>query len=131
MNDRGQVTGTSWSYHGLHAFLYSNGQMMDLGTLGGHESIGYAINDHRQVVGLSYITTGLEHALLDNNGQMLDLNNLIDPALGVPLHDATGINDEGQIVANSYDRALSADARIGPGAGYVWALWFGADRRRS
>lgn len=32
---------------------------------------------------------------------MIDLKNVIDPALGVTLNGATGINDEGQIVANS------------------------------
>jgi uncharacterized membrane protein len=46
------------------------------------------------------------HAFVYLNGQMLDLNNLIDPALestvGV-LHEATGINDRGQIVVNGGD----------------------------
>lgn len=40
MNNNAQATGT-----GTHAWVWSNGQVMDLGTLGGPTSWGYAIND--------------------------------------------------------------------------------------
>src|SRR5436853_38851 len=63
INDRGQVIGTSaiydadHNYKGYHAFLYANGQMNDLGALGGTDPYGnrysypVAINGAGQVVG--------------------------------------------------------------------------------
>ncbi|MBV9035607.1 MAG: DUF3466 family protein, partial [Acidobacteriaceae bacterium] len=94
-----------------HAFLYSSGQMRDLGTLGGSSSSGYAINDTRQVVGGAGISTpSVSHAFLYSNDQMYDLNNLIDPALGLMLSDARGINNHGQIVAEGYTSGNSFHA---------------------
>jgi probable HAF family extracellular repeat protein len=47
-----------------HAFLWQNGTMTDLGTLGGGYSVGGAINDRGQVAGDSYTATGERHAFL-------------------------------------------------------------------
>jgi probable HAF family extracellular repeat protein len=80
--------------------------MIDLGTLGGSSSIGLGINNLGQVTGSATTAAGLGHAFLYRDGQMIDLNNVIDPALGVTLFNAQGINDEGQIVANSFGRAF-------------------------
>ena len=78
--------------------LYS---VTDLGTLpGGTRSRAYGINNAGQVTGYSD-----GHAFVYSNGQMMDLNALIDPALGVTLLEGRGINDSGQIVANSAFRA--------------------------
>jgi probable HAF family extracellular repeat protein len=103
VNSAGQVTGVSYPAGvGSHAFVYSNDQMQDLGTLGGRVGEGLAIDDAGEVVGASSYSTvnNTVHAFLYVNGQMLDLNNLIDPALGLTLASATAINDGGQIVAN-------------------------------
>ena len=73
--------------HPEHAFLYSNGTMNDLGTLGGNNSQGRAINLSGQVVGLADTKTGFSDAFLWNGKTMADLG-----AVG-----ASGINDLGQI----------------------------------
>src|SRR3954454_16188201 len=77
--------------------------MTDLGTLpGGSFSLGQSINNAGQVVGTASTSTlGPFHAFLYSNGQMTDLNDWIDPTLGITLEEATAINNSGQIVANS------------------------------
>jgi uncharacterized membrane protein len=42
-----------------HAFLWSNGTMTDLGTLGGNNSQGTALNDSGEVIGTSELKTGI------------------------------------------------------------------------
>jgi probable HAF family extracellular repeat protein len=99
INDAGQVTGTSSTSAGpSHAFLYSNGQMIDLGTLGGSFSGGGSINSVGQVVGSSFTSAGPSHAFLYSNGQMTDLGTL-----GPSYTDSSGadINNAGQITGSS------------------------------
>jgi probable HAF family extracellular repeat protein len=105
INNAGQVTGYSTGYSPVpcsptpacsvtyRAFVYSNGQMYDIGTLYGASS-GLAMNTFGQVVGSSGGS-----AFLYSNGVMINLNNVIGPSL-VTLTSANGINDSGQIVAN-------------------------------
>ena len=45
------------------------------------------------MTGNSGTADGSGHAFLYSNGQMLDLNNLIDPLLGITLGYANAIND--------------------------------------
>jgi probable HAF family extracellular repeat protein len=71
-----------------HAFLWSNGTMTDLGTLGGLDSQGEAINNLGEVVGLSDTSTsGARSAFADQNGVMTAINS----------GDATAINSSGEI----------------------------------
>lgn len=115
LNNVGQVTGfsgvsSSWSTTQAHAFLWQNDVMIDLGELpGGLEgSFGSGINDLGQVVGQSYVGSGYQrsdvHAFIwDNLNGMIDLNNLLDPSLGIQLFNAVDINNAGQIVAHGYN----------------------------
>ena len=48
----------------MHAFLWQNGKMTDLGTLGGRSSNPRAINERGQVVGESFTASGTVHAFL-------------------------------------------------------------------
>ncbi len=88
INNLGQVVGTSAN----HAFLWENGTMTDLGTLGGSLSVANAINDRGQVVGESTTASGEKHAFLWDHGVMKDL--------GTPGETSSAhcINGQGDIV---------------------------------
>ena len=75
-----------------HAFLYSNGQMTDLGTLGGHLSQGNAINLSDQVAGWADTSS----ATLWTGGKSFDVGALAPLAGSSSV--AYGINDSGQVV---------------------------------
>jgi probable HAF family extracellular repeat protein len=65
INDRGQIVGNSSLATGAtHAFLWENGVITDLGTLGGANSQALGINDRGQIVGSSLTATGETHATL-------------------------------------------------------------------
>ena len=83
-----------------HAFLWRNGAMIDLGTLGS-TSHATAVNSRAQVVGRSRIGdpfSELQHAFLwENGGPMVDLNNQVVGNSPLELYDGEDINDAGWI----------------------------------
>jgi probable HAF family extracellular repeat protein len=97
INASDQVAGYTGS--GL-AFLYTQGTMTTLGTLGGSYSQAYALNDNGQVAGLADVTDGNYHAFL-YNGTMNDLGTL-----GGDTSIAYGINIGGQVVGSSNNQAF-------------------------
>jgi probable HAF family extracellular repeat protein len=88
INNNGDVVGFGQtSTFAQHGFLYRNGTMTDLGN----NIFLYAINDSDVMVG---------NDLIVSNGTVQDINNLIPP--GDPgLNYAVGINDNGQIIAET------------------------------
>ncbi|MGE5209057.1 MAG: hypothetical protein ACM3KL_06980, partial [Alphaproteobacteria bacterium] len=72
MNGQGHVVGTSLlaGDEDRGAFFWSNGQMTNLGSLGGNATDAYAINNNDQVVGRSRTTNtvGSHHPFLWDNG---------------------------------------------------------------
>jgi probable HAF family extracellular repeat protein len=99
INNAGQVVGDSYAAsRPVHAFLYSGGQMQDLGTLGGQSSAAVGINNAGQVIGGFETASGGFDSFLYSGGTMIDLNTAIDPASGWKLCDVDSINDMGQIV---------------------------------
>src|SRR5688572_14952640 len=95
LNEAGQVVG----YAGNRAFIWQDGALTALPTLGGTAGMAEAINEHGQIVGSSTLTTpptGNRAVLWDNGG----ITNLT-PALGQgEPSSASGINDAGEIVGN-------------------------------
>src|SRR4051794_39658210 len=79
-----------------HAFLYSQGQMTELGTLGGTSSEAVGLNKAGQVVGYAETSAGERHVFLYSNGQMMDLG----PGW------VLGINEAGQVLVNNRSRAF-------------------------
>ena len=103
INQSGQIVGYATDSAGnTQAFLYSDGIMTGLGFLpGSNSSQATAINTQGQVVGAS------NDAFLYSAGQMVDLNSLAVAPSGETLAQADGINDSGQIIANSVGQGAS------------------------
>ena len=112
-------TGHYCLVHPDHAFLYSNGTMTDLGTLGGNDSEGNAINRTGQVAGWSNNKVGVTDAFLWDGKKMIDLGALA-PLYGSE-SQATGINDSGQ-VAGWWGATAGTTVSNGP-----WHAWLYAN----
>ena len=79
------------------AFLWQDGVMQDLGTLGGANSYGMAVNDAGHVVGNAQTAAGYSTAFLWDGQQMKNLGTL-----GGTQSYAYGIDNSGDIVGYSW-----------------------------
>ena len=121
-NNRGQIIGVSengtvdpvTNTPNVDAVLWSGGEIINLGTLGGNCSAAGTINDRAQVVGAAFndvpdpfggnlaiplpcpVATQV-HAFLWEHGVMKDLGTL-----GGPDSEAQYVNERGQIAGQSY-----------------------------
>lgn len=119
INERGQIAGMSFTdttvnpatgVPTLDPFLWENGNMLDLGTLGGTIGVAFALNNRGQVVGASDLAgdNGGHAFLWDRKGGMQDLGTL-----GGATGGALSINDAGDIVGGD----SLAD---GSGRSFLW-----------
>ena len=102
INDYGQVVGSHWvrsldsnDVDRPRATLWSGGTAIDLGTLGGEESVAHDINNAGQIVGEAYLADGPSHAFLYQDGVMTDLTP------GDHWSEAVAINAAGDVVGRS------------------------------
>jgi probable HAF family extracellular repeat protein len=129
INSNGLVAGFSDTSDGYSVAFTSTGDgMASLGTLGGTSSYAWAINDRGQIVGesLAMLTNGntVHHAFLYTSGTMYDLQILVfTNGTATVLDSARGINEAGQIIAQSGARAYlltPLPAALGPPPPLIW-----------
>jgi probable HAF family extracellular repeat protein len=98
INNAGQIVG--WADFGQNTYysatLWENGNVYDLGSLGGEGGYAYAINELGQIVGESHTLSNQRHATLWDNGTITDIGHL-----GGDFSIAYGINDNGYVVGSS------------------------------
>jgi len=122
INESGQVVGEIGAKSGPYdtdAVLWQNGNVTNLGALGGKDSAAAAINDRGQVVGRADTPRNFWedmqywHAFLWQKGRMRDLGTL-----GGRESHAQAINERGQVVGRS-DTARLADGFV-RSLGFIW-----------
>lgn len=102
INNAGRIAGYSEAEGGgLHAFVYENGIMRDVGSFGGLNLDVADINERGAFVGSASTWDGPTVGYISFGGELIDLNTLIDPSSGWVIEGASGINDLGQIVASA------------------------------
>jgi probable HAF family extracellular repeat protein len=109
MNERGEVVGTSFinsipnsgtGMPTLDPFVWKEGKMIDLGTLGGTFGVPNAMNNRGQVVGESNLVGDLTaHPFLWAGKKMVDLGTF-----GGDSGQANWINEAGDVVGSAFTK---------------------------
>ena len=98
INDRGECAGYYVDGANKRLFIYRNGTMQNIGTLGGAQGEAHGINNTGIVVGNDGTAAGPSHAFLWD-GTIRDLNDLLDAASqGWTLTRANDISNHNVIV---------------------------------
>jgi probable HAF family extracellular repeat protein len=115
INNKGQIVGYSPTSTTVHAVLWNNGSIKDLGTLpGGNSSKALGINRQGQVVGWSDDRNAMKRAVLWENDAIKDLR-LLDGNATI----ATSINNLGTVVGYSFT-ILAGSSIEKPQYAFVW-----------
>jgi probable HAF family extracellular repeat protein len=92
----GEVRDSLFSWP-TYAFVWQDGQVTDLGSLGGGRTVARAINERGQVAGESDVPSGTRHAFLWEDGNMTDVGSLP----GSDFSSFQGLSDAGHVVGTS------------------------------
>jgi probable HAF family extracellular repeat protein len=106
LNNRGEVAITVEDPSGAPstAYYWFNGQLVDIGSLGGGGTAAVAIDEHGWIAGTSSNTAGEQRAFIWHNGKMQDLGTLGGPdSRVVPTRDA--LSNAGHVVGTSSNMA--------------------------
>ncbi len=136
VNDSGVACGSGGTnvgnMAGQHALTFSSGTLTDLGTLGGRNSAGSAINSKGEVVGkadlvgvsdsTSMTPAGPEHAFIwlptgDTNYGLGSGMHDLGTIPGYDSYEAISKNDSGQVTGRAYNSSNTASPQYG---GFVW-----------
>lgn len=105
INDRSEIVGISHNDCGeavrQRGFLYRNGQLIDIGDLGGGDTRPLAVNNTGQIVGYSLTASGDPAWFIWDRGTMRNLQQLVDPQTPWLLSAANDINDRGEIAGQA------------------------------
>jgi probable HAF family extracellular repeat protein len=117
INNAGSVVGCSVAVingnNTARAFVYSNGLMMDIGSLAnGGTSCANDINDTGQVTGNSATPTGEQRAFLYQNGTMTSLGNAGTSSNGSGINNAGLIAGSANNFNGSYIGSFRYDGRL-------------------
>jgi probable HAF family extracellular repeat protein len=145
INESGQVAGTSYLaqrveynvgcvprhrpcfVHPEHPFLWSEGKITDLGTLGnGLFAEGTAINSLGEVAGFSNLKNGERHAFVSRNGKLTDLGPTGQESRAFAINDSgvvagsMSIPGEGHTDATLWTNGKVTDLGLLPGEGGIF-----------
>ena len=130
INEIGQIVGyAETADYAIHAFVYENGVMTNLGgILGGDDSEAYGINNLGQIVGYALNSEGEYHAFVYDHGTVTDLGTLGGThSLAYDINDLGKVTGyaataDGDMHAFIYDLATSTMTDLGTlGGNYSYA----------
>jgi len=111
LSDAGHVAGRyATGASTYQAFVWDDGVMQGLGTLGGDSSEAYGVNDDGQVAGTSKTSGGYTAAFRWDNGAMQNLGTLGGTSSG-----ALGINNSGHVAGWAINGAFQMHALLWSG----------------
>jgi probable HAF family extracellular repeat protein len=110
VNQYGQVAGTTYSGGHAQATIWNGGVPAGIGTLGGADSYGTAINDTGQVTGSASSADGSGRAFLYTGGSLIELGGFA----GSVWSSGYAINNAGVVAGYAMDG-------YGKSTGVVWA----------
>jgi probable HAF family extracellular repeat protein len=114
INNAGQMTGVMRVPGGSHAFLYTSGDVRDLGTLGGTRSFGHGISDNGMVTGdATPPSDPTSRAFIYANGAMRDLGTLPGGSGSI----GVSINNFGQVTGSASTSAGKSHAILADSGG--------------